>query len=342
MPVAAIHPTDLIIGRGLISAEAIAQELRERLVRELARRKSRIAPSVGELLELARSILQEFEPLLAENLRATDLAAWIAGTDRVAAKLPKFALEDFQAGSFGPPGPPRFTFPAGFDDEWREPLVRFPLIERAAESLANRRIVTPEQFAQLSDQEKARAFSIAGEMSLDTLATIRDVLLEDVREGTSLAEFSRVLEERIGGSPIGPAHLETVYRTNVQAAFSDGHEDLANNPIVAAVFPYQEYLAVHDARARHDHLALESLGLDGTGIYRRDDPFWGYFTPPWGFNCRCGVNLLTLKAAARKGVREAQAWLETGRAPVVPEWRLSSIPFRPPAGFGGRVKRMVA
>jgi hypothetical protein len=107
------------------------------------------------------------------------------------------------------------------------------------------------------------------------------------------------------------------------------------------VFPYQAYEPIHDGRVRDEHAELEKLGLNGTNVYRRDDPMWNYFTPPWGYNCRCGVNLLTVDAAARAGVAEAKLWQSTGRPPEVPEHRLQAIDFRPPVGFGTRGRQTV-
>lgn len=47
---------------------------------------------------------------------------------------------------------------------------------------------------------------------------------------------------------------------------------------------------------------------------------------------------MTLEAAARAGVREAQEWLRTGRPPLQPEFRLAEVSqqveFKP--GFGQR------
>lgn len=331
-------PADLIIGRGLLTAETIASELRTRLAAQLSRSRTRYGDQ--GLIDLARNILAEFEPLLAESLMNTDLAALIAGMNDVYQKIPTVNLLQF-GGRYQPPGsPPRFTFPSLFGDD--EPIVRFPMIEEAAENLLAKRVVTREQFDRMGDSAKARAFTVAGEQSEDALETIRDVLAENVREGTSLRGFRDRLAERMDTSKLGPAHLETVYRTNVQAAFASGHDDLAAHPIVTALFPYQEYFATHDARCREQHLQLERLGLSGTGIYRVDDPFWDVFTPPWDFNCRCGRNLLSITKAAQKGVLEAQEWLRTGRAPATPEHRLQFIPFRPPAGFVGPGRRVAA
>lgn len=331
----ATRPTDLIIGRSLILSETVADDLRRRLAAELADLRPFLGPDA--LVNRAREILAESEPLLAELIGNSDLWGWIAGYNRVAQQLPPWAIDRFrQAGGYRPPpGPPRIVLPPLFGGEGPE-RVRFPQLERAAESLMDREILTRDQYDQLDVQSKQRAFTIAGDLTADTIGAIRDELYQDVREGTSLAGFKDRIRERLETSPIGAGHLENVYRTNVQAAFRDGREALAANPIVSAVFPYQEYIPITDGRVRPEHKALGTLGLNGTGVYRRDDPMWDFFTPPWGFQCRCAVNLLTIRAAADRGVREAQQWRDTGNPPEAPEWRIDAIPFRPPPGFGFR------
>ena len=338
MPNTVSRPTDLIIGSSLLTAEAIAQELRRRLINRIAKRRNY---SQWELLTIARNLLREYEPILAENLMNADLQSWIAGVDAVVKKLPGQSLAAFLRGG-APPTPPlpplsslMGDFPGGGD-------VRFPMLERAAESLRERNIVTREQFDQMTAEAKQRAFTAAYVDSEETLEDIRDALAKNVAEGPSLRVFREELESAVNGSPLGAAHLETVYRTNVQAAFRDGIETTANHPIVDEVFPYQEYLPIHDGRVRMEHLMLGSLGLSGTGVYRRDDPFWDAWSPPNGFNCRCGTNLLTIDAAARKGVQEAKTWLRTGQPPTVPEWRIGFIPFENEPGFGMRRRRAAA
>jgi hypothetical protein len=339
MPNTASRPTDLIIGASLVTAEALAQELRRRLINRLAKRRRY---SQWELLTIARNILSEYEPILAEALHNADLASWVAGVDAVVKKMPGQSLAAFLRGG-APPTPPMPPLSSLMGDfPGRDPIVRFPMIERAAESLLERNILTRAQFDQMTAESKQRAFTVAYVDAEETIEDIRDVLAKNVEEGASLRVFREELEEAVNGSPIGPAHVETIFRTNVQAAFTDGRETMAANPIVNELFPYAEYLPIRDGRVRREHLELATLGLSGTGIYRRDDPFWDLWTPPNGYNCRCGVNMLTIDAAARKGVQEAREWLRTGRPPVVPEWRIDFIPFENEPGFGMRRRRAAA
>lgn len=330
MPDSANRPTDLIIGASLVTAETIAQELRRRLVNRLSRRRYQ----QWELLTIARNLLREYEPILAENLANADLASWVAGVDAVLKKMPGKSLAALRG--TGGPIPPlnvRTAFePPG------DPILRFPLLERARESLLERNVVTREQFDQLASEAKQRAFTAAYIDSEETIEEIRDALAKTLEQGPSLRVFREKIEEAIGASPIGPAHVENIYRTNLQAAFSDGLDSILENPIVSEVFPFWEILPVRDARARKEHIALGSLGLDGTGVYWATDPMWQFFTPPWSWQCRCGRNALTIDAAARKGVKAAREWLRTGVQPEK-EYRLDAIPFRPDPNFVVRSRR---
>lgn len=327
MPDAIPRITDQLIGTSIIVAETIALELRERLLDALR------YGSHYEIHEAAKAIFDEYEGLLVENIANADLLAWLAGYNEVSQKLPLWAIEQFGNYRGIPPGkPPSISGLLG-GAAGDEPRLRFPIIEKAAENLFRREILTPEEFADAAGSIKAKSFSVARVAREDVLERIRTALAETTRDGASLPEFKNRLGEDLQKSFIGPAHIENVYRTNIQAAFSAGHDELANDPIVVDLFPYQEYLSIHDARARHEHRELERYGIQGTNVYRRDDPFWQYFTPPWDYQCRCGRNLLTIEAAARRGIDEAKEWLRTGFAPLKKDWRLDLIPFRPKPGF---------
>ncbi len=288
-----------------------------------------------QVMESLRQSIREFEPLLAEHLADSVLASWVTGYDDVSAQFPPWLQREFaDTIRRGPPNdPPAINLFGMFD---REPRLRLLNVENAAKRLMERGILTRPQFDTAAEDAHRQAFTIAGGLGADTIDRMRFLLNKELSEGPSLRGYRERVVDMLGASPIAPGHLENVYRTNLQAAYRDGRETLRSNPIVAATFPYQAYIAVHDRRTRDDHAALEHLGLNGTNIYRADDPFWDYFTPPWDYNCRCGVELLTVEQAAARGVKEAQEWLRTGRPPVNPEYRYSQIPIEPNPGFGHR------
>lgn len=336
MPNLADKTTRGIFGKSVIVGASLLADILENLLRLVSDSRDDMQFREYEIQELMAKLLEEQTDIFAEHLLYTDLASFIAGVDWTSKKFPAWLTTELGKDYRGPVFPPPPIFPGRFGSEDGPEELRFPKIEEAAKRLMERDILTQGEFDEASEAAKQRAFTVTGDIDRRTIETVRDTLAEDIREGTSLEGFRDRLEDRLKAGPFNAGHTETVYRTNVQAAFRDGRETLVSNPIVNELFPYQEYIPIHDDRVRHNHLLLGSLGLDETGIYRRDDPFWNYWTPPIDYNCRCAVNLLTIDRAAAKGVKEAQLWLDSGRPPARPEWRLSAIPFNPVPGFGSR------
>lgn len=331
MPDAAFRTLSELMGHSLLSVEAARQEIVREALRVVRDKFGTTTHPLDLVFEL-RAILERSQPTFAAHLAASELAAWIAGYHWTAKKLPGTEELELYFGGRVPPGdPPSLILP----DYWDSGGVRFPQLEKAADSLRQRGLLTRPEFDRAAEAIRARSFTVAYQDSTDTIGHIRDVLAENIDAGASLGGFRKAIREAFESSPMGPAHLETVYRTNIQSAFRDGRETLASNPIVEEVFPYQEHVPILDSRVEEPDRALASLGIDGTGIYRREDPFWDRWTAPLHYNCRCGTNLLTKAAAARKGVKEAQEWLDTGIKPPLVS-RLPFIPFEPIPGWGHR------
>ena len=208
--------------------------------------------------------------------------------------------------------------------------VWLPLVEGAVRDLESRQVKTSRDFDRLADSAKARAFAVAGINTRSAAESIRDALIESVEQGSSFRDFKETVESSLGSSRLGVGHLENVFRTNIGKAYMNGLHAIASDPMVAGVFPYRERLPIRDSRLSEICRVLAESGIGGTAIYRADDPVWAKTRPPSHWCCRCGVRMLTVKEAARRGVAEAQAWLATGVAPTpstgwVPE-PLVSIP----------------
>ncbi|AAP95460.1 phage head morphogenesis protein [[Haemophilus] ducreyi] len=89
-----------------------------------------------------------------------------------------------------------------------------------------------------------------------------------------------------------PRRLNTIYRVNMQAAYSGARYQRMMDNVDNR--PYWKYSAVSDSRTRPAHLALNGR------VYRYDAPFWATFYPPNGFNCRCTVIALNARDLARQ------------------------------------------
>jgi SPP1 gp7 family putative phage head morphogenesis protein len=160
---------------------------------------------------------------------------------------------------------------------------------------------------------QAKSFTVAKAMTLDVLSTIREEVQKSLDQGLTLRQFQKNLTPRLQAlgwwgkqevtdprtgevrrAQLGsPYRLRTIYQTNMQTAYMAGRyqEQLAN----AKEQPFWMYVAVLDARTRPSHRALHGR------TFKYDDPFWGSFYPPNGWNCRCRVRAMDGEAVTAKG-----------------------------------------
>lgn len=325
---------DTLIRQGTAAAQIVADEIRAK-VRSLVKKNDLTTPFERQrLLSEVRMVLAEHEPAMARVLSDSLLAAWIHGADEVSGVLDDDRDPVEPLPRIPPPDRPRIRIP-GMGDEDGD--VRFPGLEQAVQSLVDRQVLMPLDLARLESGARQTAFGLAGVQTAEAMEAIRDALVEDIAEGGTLRDFrSRVLEvlDDRDEAPLSPARIETIYRTEVGMTHTRAMANALAHPLVGDEFPYVAYHAVHDSRVRPEHLKMESLGLDRTNVFRKDDPIWERFTPPWDFSCRCALVPLTLDDAARAGVREAQEWLRTGIPPQNPKY-IKAPPFDAPEGFEG-------
>jgi SPP1 gp7 family putative phage head morphogenesis protein len=273
--------------------------------------------------DLMRRLLGQ-EPLLARLLRDGLLHAYLTSARR----RPGRSWPAPPAGMARPRTARRFSAP----DE-PPPPVRFPGTEAAADWLARRRLMLPEDFARLSAEAKSAAFTVARAATLDAVEKVRDASLDAFVNGGTLAEFRGRVREAVGESKLSEGQVEQMFRTNVGNATAAGQRAVLEHPLIADEFPYRLWSATHDERTRPTHRAMETHGQNGTAVYRSDDPMWDVLWPPCEWNCRCVCIPLSLEDAAREGSREAQKWLLTGAPPDAPEFARVPYPIQPPEGW---------
>jgi len=116
----------------------------------------------------------------------------------------------------------------------------------------------------LLDLKKVLAQSMRGVMPDDRI-TLPDFLSMDWLKKSSVLTANR---------------LETIYRTNLQSAFNEGHMASMRSPEVKAVAPLTMIIEVDDPRSRDHHAAMDGYINTVEYIDRMQ------LTPPNGFNCR--------------------------------------------------------
>lgn len=193
--------------------------------------------------------------------------------------------------------------------------------------------LTPAEFAELTQQAKARAFAVSGLARREQIAAVHGALQEALEKGETLAAFKKRLAplfEQKGWTGRAAWRVENIYRTNLQSAYQAGRH--AQMKATADSRPFWRYLAIKDRRTRPTHLALHGL------VFRHDHEFWATWYPPNGFQCRCTVRALSQSQMDRRGL-EAQTRTPRLVEPFDPASgnRLPARPLVPEPGWAGNV-----
>lgn len=300
---------------------------------------------LGEARKLARGASSSLTSLMTSSdpARATGaLAGWVeAWRPRLASLLSEARLLGALRGALDAAE----LLDRGEQPDWQAPLepedwgrdpegpYRLALVDEAASWLAGSGALAPPELAALASRARESADRQAAREADAVASRVRAAVARAVEQGSTLEEFRRELKQIPARTFLDPRRSETVFRTSVMQAYAHGQERLLSDPEVSNLYPYRLYSATHDPRTRPEHLAMERRGIQGTAVYRAEDPVFKLFAPPSGYNCRCVATPITVRQAAALGVREAQDWLATGHAPVRPAW-VDMPPWRPDPGFG--------
>ncbi|MFH1684063.1 MAG: phage minor head protein [Candidatus Margulisiibacteriota bacterium] len=189
-----------------------------------------------------------------------------------------------------------------------------PLPPREAIKFFGKKVtLSAEDFYNLAASARAGAFTVSGVARADVLNDIREAVQKALQDGETLADFRGrlvdIMEQR-GWSGTSPWHQETIFRTNIQTAYSAGRWEQIEQ--VKDDF-CGEYDAIDDARTTN--ICRELNGK----IYPLDHPFWNKYTPPNHFNCRSSIRPVSKIEAEQRG--------------LLPETGMPSSEIQPDKGF---------
>jgi hypothetical protein len=140
--------------------------------------------------ELLR-VLPEQEPLLARLLRDAMLHAYV--TSAKATARPALPRPLVAGDSLGPPLRPPFGpggAPTGAGGEGDDGPIRYPGMEAAARWLRRRRLVTADEFQELTGEAQRAAFTVARTATLDAVERVREAVADAYERGGSLRKSS--------------------------------------------------------------------------------------------------------------------------------------------------------
>lgn len=183
--------------------------------------------------------------------------------------------------------------------------------------------LTREQWDELVESSKRRAFMVSGVARLDVIADVMAALDKAVAEGSTLDDFkdeiaTTLTEAWQGTVQNPPARLETIFRVNVQSAYSAGRYEQMSDPEVVKFRPFFMYDAIIDQRTTDTCKELHGVVLP------QDDPYWDGRIPPTHFKCRSGLRSLRKSQAEKQGVTKSPPNVKAadgfGAKPGASEW----------------------
>ena len=171
-------------------------------------------------------------------------------------------------------------------------------------------------YTDLLDNAHDRAFVVAKMVDVDLATTVQRSIIDAMQEGKGYKAWAKDIDKVLAKSGWydgqinvdaqgnakkvvtgGQHRLETIYRTNVAAAYEAGRQQVIFNDRDDDPFGYVMYSAIMDNRTRPTHKALHGK------VMEKSDPAWSSISPPNVYNCRCTIVELTQGQIDRYGYK---------------------------------------
>ena len=151
----------------------------------------------------------------------------------------------------------------------------------------------------------------------------QELITKGVREGIPEKEIGKTMSFdvnriRTETEAWTEGYARMAFRTNLNSAVAEGRLRQARDPDVKKVVPALRFTAVGDGDTRPNHEAADGV------ILSADNSAWRFMSPPFGYNCRCQLDLVSAPELRRMG--------RVDSAGKVIESRIPSG-ARPDAGF---------
>lgn len=181
-----------------------------------------------------------------------------------------------------------------------KPSARYAAFESALAWFRERVPLTQRQAEALENRADRRAFKVAGLAELRVVNAVFKAVDRAVRDGTTLDDFKKEigasLEASWQGTVKNPsARMETIFRTNLQSAYSAGRVRELRSADTMAVRPFWLFSALMDLRTTDI-----CKTCNGT-VTQADSGWFKNHTPPLHYNCRSTIISLTAERAAVLG-----------------------------------------
>jgi len=162
------------------------------------------------------------------------------------------------------------------------------------------------------------AFALAKSVDEQVTAAVQKIVKDTMQDG----KFPRDAIEEIAAKSenFTDSYAETVLRTNVATARTQGMFEQAKDPNFRAVIPAFQFSATKDRvvrRGRDEDHGENHLAADGL-IAAIDDPIWMRVAPPVSYRCRCSLFGMT-KGALRRHKEQPRLDEDGNVIPYIPK-----------------------
>ncbi len=174
---------------------------------------------------------------------------------------------------------------------------RISVNQRAAEFLRNRLGLNDQAAASIEDRFSYEARTFAGELGKQALVAAEKIAVQLAEDPLPARDATRFVLDRLskaGFSATQPYVVETIYRTNIQAAYSAGRLEANRDPAIDEILWGYRYSSVMDDRTTELCASLDGM------TQPKDAPCWSQLTPPNHYNCRSTlIEVFTFEAPDR-------------------------------------------
>lgn len=181
-----------------------------------------------------------------------------------------------------------------FDQQFDEAVAWF----------ARRTPLPLEEWSQLQDRARRRAFTVAGLAQLELVRDVQASLEAALASGVPFEAWRDEIGPKLrqawaeNGTNGAGHRLRVIWRNNVQLAYSAGRYHQMTDPDVLAARPYWLYDSVLDSGTTD-----LCRGLNGT-LLPATSSWWKTHFPPLHHQCRSGVRTVTEEQAQARGISE--------------------------------------
>jgi len=185
-------------------------------------------------------------------------------------------------------------------------MPRVPFVE-AAEDIVSREPRLAQGWLEVQRlYGTERGFALARSSDLAITGRVQDYIAAAIKAGASLPKSEAIIA---GIGDWTSAYAAQVFQTNIASAYTAGRFAQVEDPDVAHAIGAFRYTTAGDIDVRDNHAAADGM------IAAPGDPVWTKMRPPAGFNCRCGLDLMSWPELRRMGLVDRPGHVRTGRVP---------------------------